>query len=205
NTRLQDATDALNLDMQDLFVAPTLDRIREIVRRFKDVEYAQVGKTTVASLSGVQADVTTRAVNTFNVTPPLTLSEVLQKASTLSSSVNPFIPKPADNMVGAMPLSQVIGLIGAFGEERSVFRELSSGISLTITPNVLRNMTSAELKIMLKTGDPQQGDPPQGVRPLSRVSQHDVTTSVYVEPLDFFDLSAFVSQSTLNGGRGYVP
>jgi hypothetical protein len=205
NTRLQDATDALNLDMQDLFVAPTLDRIREIVRRFKDVEYAQVGKTTVASLSGVQADVTTRAVNTFNVTPPLTLSEVLQKASTLSSSVNPFIPKPADNMVGAMPLSQVIGLIGAFGEERSVFRELQSGISLTITPNVLRNMTSAELRVVLQIGDPQVTAPPQTVKPLSRVSQHNVTTSIYVNPLDFFDLSAFASQSTLDGGRGYVP
>lgn len=30
-------------------------------------------------------------------------------------------------------------------------------------------------------------------------------TSVYVNALDFFDLSAFASQSTLNGGRGYVP
>ena len=205
NTRLQSATDAINLDMQDLFVAPTLDRIREIVRRFKDVEYAQIGKTTIASLSGIQADVTTRAVNAFDVTPPLTLSEVLTKASTLSNSVNSFVPKPADNMVGAMPLSQVIGLIGAFGEERSVFRELQSGISLTITPNVLRNMTSAELKVNLQTGDPQVTAPPQGVKPLSRVSQHNVTTSIYVDPLDFFDLSAFASQSTLDGGRGYVP
>lgn len=205
NTRLQSATDALNFDMQDLFVAPTLSRIREIVRRFKDVEYAQVGKTTVASLSGVQADVTTRAVNAFDVTPPLTLSEVLSKASTLSSSVNPFIPKPADNMVGAMPLSQVVGLIGAFGEERSIFRELQSGISLQITPNVLRNMTSAELRVVLQTGDPQVTAPSGNVKPLSRVSQHNVTTSIYVDPLDLFDLSAFASQSTLDGGRGYVP
>jgi hypothetical protein len=37
------------------------------------------------------------------------------------------------------------------------------------------------------------------------VSQHDVKTSIYVDALDFFDLSAFASQSTLNGGRGYVP
>ena len=205
NTRLQSATDAINLDMQDLFVAPTLSRIREIVRRFKDVEYAQVGKTSIASLSGIQADVTTRAVNAFDVTPPLTLSEVLSKASTLSNSVNPFIPKPADNMVGAMPLAQVVGLIGAFGEERAVFRELQSGISLQIIPNVLRNMTSAELKVVLQTGDPQVTAPPQNVKPLSRVSQHNVTTSIYVDPLDFFDLSAFASQSTLDGGRGYVP
>jgi hypothetical protein len=66
-------------------------------------------------------------------------------------------------------------------------------------------MTSAELKVVLQTGDPQVTAPPEKVKPLSRVSQHNVTTSVYVDPLDFFDLSAFASQSTLDGGRGYVP
>jgi hypothetical protein len=203
NTRLQGATDALNQDMQDLFVAPTLDRIREIVRHFKDVEYAQVGKVSVASLSGVSTVVTSHSVNAFDVTPPLRLSELLDKADKLSKSTAPF--DPAKNVVGALPLSQVIGLIGAFGEERAVWRELQSGISLTVTPNVLRNMTSAELKIDLKTGDPQAGTREAGVRPLSRVSQHDVNTSIYVNALDFFDLSAFASQSTLNGGRGYVP
>jgi hypothetical protein len=104
-----------------------------------------------------------------------------------------------------MPYSQLIGLIAAFGEERSVWRELQSGVSLTVTPNVLRNMTSAELEINLKTGDPQAGTREQGVRPLTRVSQHDLKTKVYVNALDFFDLSAFASQSTLGGGRGYVP
>jgi len=205
NSRLQVATDALNLDMQDLFVEPTLDRIREIVRQFKDVEYAQVGKTTVASLSGVTAIVASKSVGAFDVTPPLTLSELLTKASTLSNSVSTFVPKPADNLVGGMPLSQVIGLIGALGEDRTVWRELSAGITLNITPNVLRNMTSAELKIDLKTGDPNIASNSDKVKPLSRVTQHDVNTSVYVNPLDFFDLSAFASQSTLDGGRGYVP
>jgi hypothetical protein len=191
--------------MQDLFVEPTLENIRGIFRKFKDVEYAQVGKTSVASLSGTATAVTSRSVNAFDVTPPLRLTELLQKASTLSQSVGSFVPKPADNVVGAMPLSQVIGLIGAFGEERSVWRELNAGVSLTITPNVLRNMTSAELGVALQTGDPQAGTRQEGVKPLSRVSQHDVTTSIYVTALDFFDLSAFASQSTLGGQRGYVP
>jgi hypothetical protein len=203
NSRLQAATDALNQDMQDLFVAPTLDRISKIVRHFKDVEYAQVGKVSVASLSGVSTVVSSHSVNAFDVTPPLRLSELLDKADKLSKSTAPF--DPAKNVVGALPLSQVIGLIGAFGEERAVWRELQSGVSLTVTPNVLRNMTSAELKVDLKTGDPQAGTREAGVRPLSRVSQHDVNTSIYVNALDFFDLSAFASQSTLNGGRGYVP
>ena len=205
NSRLQEATDALNADMQDLFVEPTLENIRIIFRKFKDVEYAQVGKTTVASLSGIATAVTSKSVNAFDVTPPLRLSELLDKADKLSKSASTFVPKPADNLVGAMPLAQVIGLIAAFGEERSVWRELTAGVSLNITPNVLRNMTSAELAVELKTGDPQAGSREQGVRPLSRVSQHDVKTSIYVTALDFFDLSAFASQSTLGGGRGYVP
>ncbi|HEV2705417.1 MAG TPA: hypothetical protein VGV59_05805 [Pyrinomonadaceae bacterium] len=206
NTRLQTAIDALNLDMQDLFAVPTLDRIRRIVGGFCDVEYAQVGKTSVATLSGIPTIVTSYSVNAFDVKPPLRLSELLTKAQALSQSATPFVPNAAtQNMVGALPLGQFIGLLGAFGEERSVWRELKSGVSLSITPNVLRNMTSAELDVDLKTGDPQAGTREQNVPPLSRVSQHDVNTKVYVNALDFFDLSAFGSQSTLNGGRGYVP
>ncbi|HKP88310.1 MAG TPA: hypothetical protein VJZ26_19550 [Blastocatellia bacterium] len=212
NTRLQHSIDALNLDIQEMFVEPTLKRIQRIVRNFDDVEYAQVGKTSVASLSGIKTEVTSSSVNAFDVTPPLRLSELLTKATDLAGKVNPFIPeetKPGaaaatELTAGALPISQVIGLIAAFGEERSVWRELKSGISLTITPNVLRNMNTAELQIELATGDPG-GTKEDGVPPLSRVSQHDVKTSIYVNALDFFDLSAFDSQSTLNGGRRYVP
>ena len=32
-----------------------------------------------------------------------------------------------------------------------------------------------------------------------------MNTTIYVNALDFFDLSAFVSQATLGGGRGMVP
>lgn len=206
NTRLQYATDAINADMQDLFVAPTLERIRVIVRGFKDVEYAQVGKVSVASLSGIATSITSKSINQFDVTPPLRLSELLATAKTLSDNVAGFVPNPAENVVGAMPLSQVIGLVGALGEDRTVWRELNAGVSVTVTPNVLRNMNSAELQVNLKTGDPVgSGTTQEGVPPLSRVSQHDVTTTVYVNALDFFDLSAFASQATLNGGRGYVP
>jgi hypothetical protein len=213
NTRLQAAVDALNFDMQMMFVEPTLLRIQEIVRNFDEVSYAQVGKTTVASLSGVTTEVNSQSVSAIDVTPPLQLSELLAKAKSLSESATTFIPKETkpgaaaatELTSGALPISQIIGLIGALGEERAVWRQLQSGISLTITPNVLRNMTSAELQVDLKTGDPLAGTQEEKSRTLSRVSQHNLKTSVYVNALDFFDLSAFISQSTLNGGRGYVP
>src|SRR5204863_9836958 len=127
---------------------------------------------SVAGLSGTQTEVTSKSVNAFDVTPPLRLSELLTKGKLLTDAATPFVPKPADNVVGAMPLAQVIGLIGALGEERSVWRELSGGVSLTITSNVLRNMMSAELAVDLKTGDPQAGTREAGVKPLTRVSQH---------------------------------
>ena len=49
------------------------------------------------------------------------------------------------------------------------------------------------------------GTQEKDVRPISRVSEHNVNTSIYVNALDFFDLSAFMSQATLGGGRGMVP
>jgi hypothetical protein len=205
NTRLQIGVDALNLDLQELFVIPTLIKIQVAVQKFKDVEYASVGKTSVASLSGIPTEVSSSSVSSFDVTPPLRLSELLTTAKTLSEQAGGFVPNPTENLVGAMPLSQVIGLIGAFGEERSVWRELKAGVSITVTPNVLRNMTSAELQLKLETGDPQAGTREEKVTPLSRVSQHNVKTSVYVNALDFFDISSFTNESTLGGGRGYVP
>jgi hypothetical protein len=71
NTRLQSNIDALNQDMEEIFVVPTLDRIRLIVAEFCDVEYAQVGRTTVATLSGAQSVVSAGSVNTFDFIRPL--------------------------------------------------------------------------------------------------------------------------------------
>lgn len=209
NGRLQAAIDALNQDVRDLFVAPTLDRIRGIVADFQDVEYAQVGRTTVASLSGTPTVVSSKAVNTFESMKPLTLTDFLAAAKGITDSTTPFVPNAAKtNMLGTIPFAEVLGLVGALGQDRSVWRELNSGVSFTITPSVLRNMSSAELNVVLETGDPVASGTVQsgpGVRPLTRVSQHNVTTKVYVNALDFFDLSDFGSQATLAGGRGYVP
>ncbi|HEX8723727.1 MAG TPA: hypothetical protein VF736_24135 [Pyrinomonadaceae bacterium] len=207
NTRLQAAIDALNQDIEEVFVAPTLDRIRHITDGFCDVEYAQVGKTNVASLSGVSTIVTSKSVNAFETIRPLSLTDFLDSAKSITDKTAPLVPNAATtNMLGTVPFAEVLGLVGALGQDRATWRELNSGISLTIKPNVLRNMTSAELEVNLGTGDPQAaGTREAGARPLTRVSQHDVNTKVYVNALDFFDLSAFASQATLSGGRAYVP
>ena len=214
NNRLQDTIDALNQDIEDFFVKPTLLKIQNIVGEFKDVEYAQVGKTSVASLSGIEAKVTSNSNSVFNVTPPLKLSELLDHTTTLEDGFKKFIPgikTETDStirpMLGSLPLERVIGLVAAFQEQQAQFRELKTGVTLKVTPNVLRNMNSAELKIDLTIADPVvSGTQQEGAqKPLSRISEQKVETTVYTEAVDFFALSTFSNQSTLNGGRGYVP
>jgi hypothetical protein len=63
NTRLKPVVDAINRDVADLFIEPTLVKIQEIVSRHKDVEYAQVGKTSVAGLNGIQSIVTANTIS----------------------------------------------------------------------------------------------------------------------------------------------
>ena len=91
--------------------------------------------------------------------------------------------------------------------DRSIFRALTSGVSLEITPSVLRNSASAELDIKLTTA-PQATEKTTedaNLRPLSRISQNTVDTTVYVNTLDIFPISTFNSQTTIDGGRTYIP
>ena len=216
NDRLQDTTDALNKDIEDFFIKPTLDRIQEIVSDFGSVSYAQVGRTTIASLNGIPTTISSNSVSAFDVTPPPKLSELLTNAEKLSKQISPFIPTeslagatgaPTELTVGgALPISRVIGLIAAFAEQEAKFRELQTGITLKFTPNVLRNMNSAELKIDLTIVDPEvAGTRDKEVPPLSRIGRQELSTRVYTQAVDFFALSTFSNQSTLDGGHTYFP
>ena len=191
--------------MEELFVEPTLKKIQAIASDM-DVSYAQVGKVSVATLNGFETTVSAKSVSAFNVTPPIKLSELLKNANDISSSLNQLVP--AAKLTEASPVSPsaLVGLIGAFGEQDTKWSDLTSGVSLTMTPNVLRDTTSAELVFTLKTGP---GDP-QAIQdgaesPVSRVEQHEVKSNIYLKTLDLFTFSTFDNQSTKDGGRGYIP
>ncbi|MGK7895416.1 MAG: hypothetical protein AB4372_17805 [Xenococcus sp. (in: cyanobacteria)] len=234
NGRLQDTTDVIQKDIEEFFMLPTLSKIQEIVSREKSITYAQVGRTTAATLSGVRTEIGASSVSAFDVTPPLTLSQLLESARTLNEQISPFIPTvspettptgeesntedttplPQITVGGVLPVSQVIALMAAFAEQEPIFRELKTGITLNFTPNVLRDLNSAELEIDLTIVDPtatgtqegtQDGKPSKKARPLSRIGQQTVKTKVYTQSVDFFALSTFSNQSTLDGGRAYVP
>jgi hypothetical protein len=195
---------AINRDVEEMFMEPTLKRIQEIVSEFCDVSYAEVGRTKVVGLNGLPSSVSSKTVSAFDETGPLRANELLEEAGRLNQFSKDLFPPIAGEVV---PASSVISLIAALSKDRSLFRALTSGVSLDVTPSVLRNSTSAELKIDLTTA-PQDTQTVTGdgdVKPLSRISQNTVKTSVYVNTLDIFTLSTFNSQTTIDGGRTYIP
>jgi hypothetical protein len=191
-----------------LFIEPTLKRIQEIVKKTGGVQYAEVGKTSVAGLNGVESKVTSNTVSAFDETAPLRLSELLKDAADNKTKIDDIIPAETPLAAGNLPTTSVLSLIAALDKNRTEWRELASGIELTITPSVLRSSTSAELSVAFKAGvePPTTGQTSQGnLRPLSRIKNSSVTTKVYVNTLDFFALSTFNNQTTVDGGRTFIP
>jgi hypothetical protein len=208
--RLQQATDNLdavikpvvediNRDVADLFIEPTLQRIQEIVRNHRDVQYAQAGKTSASGLDGFPIVVKSETVSSFDEPNPIRLSEIAES-------------------VGGQPLVSNAKLIEAIIKDRAQNRSITSGVSLMVTPNVLRNSTSADLTIGIVFGPSgADGRPVAGVteaataitpgksQEISRISQQYVSTRVNVNTLDLFPISTFNTQSTKDGGRSTIP
>jgi len=204
--------EAINLDVADLFIEPTLNKIQEIVSKHQGVEYAQVGKTSVASLNGVQATVTSQTFSAFNEPPPLDISKLLEDAKKTKENVDLLVPLPNPLPPDVVPTNTIVSLLAAVSQDTSRWRTLTAGTSIDITPNILRNSTSAELQVNLKFGPNISGTAEEAkdakapkVRPLSRIEQHNVMTSIYVDTFDIFALSTFNSQITKDGGRSYIP
>jgi hypothetical protein len=214
NSELNLVVDAINRDVEELFIQPTLTRIQDIVRKHNGVEYAEVGRSTVAGLHGLKAIVTANTRGAFEETKPLRLNELLTDANNQRSPIESLAPNARTARVpigpGSIPISSLISLLSAAGANRTIWRELGSGINLDITPSVLRNNASAELKINFIVGiDPEnQGSSltsDSKARPLSRISSSSVNTTVYVKTLDLFVLSTFNNETTIDGGRSYFP
>jgi hypothetical protein len=208
NSVLNPVVRAINRDVEELFIEPTLAKIQSIVNDCDEVSYAEIGKTSVQGLNGIQSEVTSTTVSAFDETGPLRLNELLREASDLNQFSEKLIPAPAG--ANTVPGAPVLSLIAALSKDRSLWRGLTSGVSMIITPSVLRNSASAELNIDFTTGptkDKEKEETYRGdkLRPLSRITQNTVKTSVYVNTLDIFALSTFNSQTTEDGGRSYIP
>ena len=232
NSEVRHFTNLLQQDIEELFVRPTLTNVQQRVSRSRSVSFAQVGRTTIATLSGVKTDIISQSENIFDVPEQQqTFEELLKRARLIQNSISPFIPnevlgasalnalvgeetRPITTIgasVGPLPLSGLIGLIAAFSSAQgSTPTEITTGINLSFTPGVLRDLNSAELNIDLKVGDPAFSSTAdenaiKDRDDITRVGIHEVQTTVYTQALDFFDLSTFTNQATLSGGRAYFP
>lgn len=71
NIFLNPIVEAINRDVEELFMRPTLQRIQDIVGNFGDVSYAEVGRTRVIGLNGLPSSVASTTVSSFDETGPL--------------------------------------------------------------------------------------------------------------------------------------
>ena len=216
NELLQEASDLLQKDIEDLFLKPTLAMIQQEVGENKGVEFAQVGRSTISTLDGVETKINTSSTSGFQIPQPQDLEQLLARAKELQELIGGFIPtetlpgaSEASEIVtaGPLPSSQVIALAVAALEQKATPAEIKTGTNLTFTPGIARNLNSAELNINLTVTDPTvtPTSEEKNVRPISRIGTQEMQTTVYTQALDFFDLSTFNSQATLDGGRFRIP
>jgi hypothetical protein len=129
------------------------------------------------------------------------------------------------NLLGSLPLNNVIALLAALSQEEVKWQALNSGIQLNLTPTLLRSQTQAMIKVELALADPAEMDigdektsmnfaklvnkrskfSDKSLRPYSRIAKSTLSTKVRVNTMDLFALSSFTNQTTITGRRWYVP
>ena len=212
NALLKNGTDVLQKDIEDLFVQPTLAMLQEIVRHSKKVSFAQVGRSKISTLDGIPTQFNTSSTSAFQTSQSKSLDETLETATKLEQKLNGIIP--AGTAVGALPTSKLVGLLVALSQETIKPVEIKTGTNITFTSGISRDLNSSELNIMLDVTNPEvtataQDNSSQSnslvIPNFSRIGKQTVSTRVYTQALDFFDLSTFASQATLDGGRFRIP
>lgn len=174
---LSPIVDAVNSDVESYFIQPTLLKIRQIVGRNRGVEYAEVGRTTIAGINGNKVEVTTGTITSFDEPTPLRLSKWLMDAAAESTNVEAVLPNlqgvplggaASKSFVGALPAPQAVlatlpatkalQLLSALSKEEVSWQALTSGIKLELTPVVLRNQAQATVDVDLRFADPASKD-----------------------------------------------
>lgn len=207
---------AINRDIEDYFLLPTLFKIRQIVGRNRGVEYAEVGRTSIAGINGLTVEVKSGISSAFDQPTPLRLSNWLKDASEESSTINNLFPELQAMRAGPVSASQALALLSALSREESRWEALDSGITLNLTPILMRDQSQAEVDVDLSIGYPETKDESKKptvifrasddkAKPRSRIAQSSLKTKVYVNTMDLFALSSFSNQTTVTGGRWYVP
>ncbi len=216
NELLQKLSNLLQKDIEDFFIKPTLAMIQKEVGDNRGVDFAQVGRSTISTLNEVATKVSTSSTSGFQISQSQDLGQLLSRAETLQEMISNFLPTEAlggaseageTAATGGVPISRLLGLAVAALEQNSIPLAIETGTNLTFTPGISRNLSAAELNIHLIVTDPTVTPTAEkkNVPPISRIGRQELHTTVYTQALDFFDLSTFTSQATLDGGRFRIP
>jgi hypothetical protein len=214
DSMLSPIIEAINLDLEDFFVKPTLHRIKEIVGRDRNVEYAEVGKTSLAGLNGVPSTVKSLNINSLDEPTPLRLNQLIEDSAKLNADTDKLFPTlskiPIVSGANALSANSALSVIAALSKEEERWRTISSnGINLVITPTVLRDRTTALLDVNLSRGMPDKESVAisanNPLRPTSQTSIVSLKTKVQVNVWDLFALSSLNNQTTITGRRWNVP
>ena len=216
NELLQTESNLLQEDIENLFLKPTLAMIQQEVGKNKKVDFAQVGRSTISTLDGVETQVSSSSISGFQISQSQDLGQLLTRAEELQGQLSNFLPTGALGdaseaaeaaATGGIPVSRLLGLAIASLEQNATPLEIETGTSLAFTPGISRNLNSAELNIDLTVVDPKIAPTSDDANlpPVSRIGQQELHTTVYTQALDFFDLSTFTSQATLDGGEFTIP
>lgn len=210
---LSPIVDAINLDIEDYFIKPTLHRIKEIVGRDRSVEYAEVGKISLSGLNGMKSAVISANTNSLDEPTPLRLDKLIQDANEINNSTKNLLPGlskiPLPTGLNALDPASAVSIAAALAKEDQRWRTMSNGIEFSITPTVLRDRTSALLNIEFKKADPEKKSvsvsDKNPLRAPSQTSVTNLTTKVQVNVWDLFALSSLNNQTTVTGRRWNVP
>lgn len=151
------------------------------------------GMVQVSALSGTQAQVSGKVNNYFDITPPMSLSDILNPNQNAATALKNVLEPKEITLLTA---------VANMGSQTRIQAQVSRNMTLTIMPTALDTASSAELDVSLDAGEPT-GAPPGSVNSattqadiLNRVADHQVTTNVRVESLKLFEISSFTMELT---------
>jgi hypothetical protein len=186
---LQPLVEAFNHDL-DHYV----ERVLGAKTRANDVAgLVNKGQIQVSTLSGSAASVQGQVKNYFDITPPMSLHDILNTSN--QSNL-------ATALKGVLEPKEILVLqsLANVGNQPRITAELSENASLKITPISLDTASAAELDVDFDVGETTApatsgvSSPPKDL--LDRVADHHVTTHVRVESVKLFQLSSFTMTLT---------
>ncbi len=186
----------------DGIIAPLFDAIRAdlelLVQRMEkdwptkakkssDTGLYSGGLIKVSTLSGTEAKVTGKTASYFDVTPPMSLKDLLAD-NEVTKNILPGTPPSPEKLLTTIAANVLT--------RQSVLAEISRGVELTIKPTALETASSAELDVNLKAGEGTAAPTVVSGKanekdPLDRVAQHEVQDRVRVESMKLFEVSTF--------------